>query len=593
MSVEHLITENIDIWTSAIKTKSASQRGSSNKLELYGIKKLRELILQMAYSGKLFNDSLEEDFDSVLSDFKKQKESFHKIKGVRIQAFKRLHDEYKLPGLPSNWKECFLDEVITYITDFQANGSFSTLKSNVKYYDTKNYALLVRLTDLRHGLTNDSNYKYTDEHGYNFLNKSSVHGGELVIANVGAGVGTTLLVPELNMPATLAPNMFMVVLPETIDKDYFLYFSQSPQYWAYLNSVNTGTGQPKINKTEYKNCKFPLAPLEVQKNIVSKIKELMALCDQLESQTEASIEAHQTLVKTLLETLTNAKDADELDESWQRISEHFDVLFTTEDSIDQLKQTILQLAVMGKLVKQDPSDEPVLSLFDRIEVARNERICKKEIQKPKKVTVSDELEADFPDAWKTSLLNDLVFVTKLAGFEYTKYFDLKDKGEIPVIRAQNVRPFKPSKENLKYLDKQTSEMLPRSALDRPSLLVTFIGAGIGDVCIFNETTRWHLAPNVAKVEPFADVNLDFLCIYLNSPLGRNQLFKSMKSTAQPSLSMTTIREIWVPIPPVEEQQRIVVKVDELMSLCDTLKIRLKDANGTQLHLTDAIVEQVS
>ncbi|GAD31782.1 type I restriction enzyme EcoAI specificity domain protein [Photobacterium leiognathi lrivu.4.1] len=92
----------------------------------------------------------------------------------------------------------------------------------------------------------------------------------------------------------------------------------------------------------------------------------MALCDQLEQQTEASIEAHQLLVSTLLNTLTNSADADELMENWAYINDHFDTLFTTEESIEQLKQTILQLAVMGKLVPQDPNDEPASVLLERI-----------------------------------------------------------------------------------------------------------------------------------------------------------------------------------------------------------------------------------
>ena len=99
---------------------------------------------------------------------------------------------------------------------------------------------------------------------------------------------------------------------------------------------------------------FSIPPLAEQHRIVAKVDELMALCDQLEQQQTDSNATHQTLVETLLATLTNAADQAEFAEAWQRIADHFDTLFTTEQSIDQLKQTILQLAVMGKLVPQDP-----------------------------------------------------------------------------------------------------------------------------------------------------------------------------------------------------------------------------------------------
>ena len=97
--------------------------------------------------------------------------------------------------------------------------------------------------------------------------------------------------------------------------------------------------------------------------MVAVVDELMALCDQLEKEQESSLDAHDTLVATLLGALTTATaDASQFAEAWQRIQANFDTLFTTESSIDQLKQTILQLAVMGKLVPQDPEDEPAESL---------------------------------------------------------------------------------------------------------------------------------------------------------------------------------------------------------------------------------------
>lgn len=169
--------------------------------------------------------------------------------------------------MPTHWKAVYFDDVITYITDFQANGSFASLKDNVRYYDEKNYSLLIRLTDLRNDFSDHASLKYTDQKGHEYLAKSEIEGGELVVANVGAGVGTTLQVPKINMPATLAPNMFMVVVSEEVSKSYFLYFSMSPVYKRYMQKVNTGTGQPKINKTEYKNCKFPF-PLELNKKLL-------------------------------------------------------------------------------------------------------------------------------------------------------------------------------------------------------------------------------------------------------------------------------------------------------------------------------------
>ncbi|MBF4376318.1 restriction endonuclease subunit S, partial [Vibrio anguillarum] len=421
---------------------------------------------------------------------------------------------------------------------------------------------------------------------------------DLLWNSTGTGtVGRVNVLPSIKQKSLVADSHVTVVRPLIMNSRYIWCILMAPGVQARIDPfheqslVSGSTKQVELNTSSVVTLPIPVAPIAEQHRIVDKVDELMALCDQLEQQTETSIEAHQVLVTTLLDTLTNSADADELMQNWARISEHFDTLFTTEESIDQLKQTILQLAVMGKLVPQDPSDEPVSKLLERIKNHQLDRVQRKEIQKPKKASVSTILKMDIPKCWKSLLLNDLVFVTKLAGFEYTKYINLEDAGDVAVIRAQNVRPFKPDLENLKFIDNETSLSLPRSAIDRPSLLVTFIGAGIGDVCVFNEEKRWHLAPNVAKIEPYADLNLEYLCIYLNSPVGRGELFKSMKSTAQPSLSMTTIREIWVALPPVDEQKRIVTEVNKLFTLCDQLAVRLKASQVVQLHLTNVIAEQ--
>lgn len=117
----------------------------------------------------------------------------------------------------------------------------------------------------------------------------------------------------------------------------------------------------------------------------------MSLCDQLEQYSLTSPDAHQQLVETLLTTLTDSQNADELAENWARISEHFDTLFTTEVSIDALKQTILQLAVMGKLVPQDPNDEPASELLKRIAQEKAQLVKDGKMKKQKPLPpISDE-----------------------------------------------------------------------------------------------------------------------------------------------------------------------------------------------------------
>src|SRR5262249_45102700 len=134
----------------------------------------------------------------------------------------------------------------------------------------------------------------------------------------------------------------------------------SARYWvSYLNRVNweplvRGMTRDKLNHAALVQIVMAVPPLAEQQRIAAKVDELMALCNQLGQQSAHCIEAHQNLVQTLLSTLTRAASPQELTEAWTRITTHFDILFTTEHTVDQLKKTILQLAVTGKLVPQKP-----------------------------------------------------------------------------------------------------------------------------------------------------------------------------------------------------------------------------------------------
>lgn len=257
-----------------------------------------------------------------------------------------------------------------------------------------------------------------------------------------------------------------------------------------------------------------------------------------------------------------------------------------------LRQSILQQAVEGKLCEQNPDDEPASVLLEKIKKEKDELIKEGKIKKQKNLPpVSDEEKRfDIPYNWEWCKINDISFVTKLAGFEFAKYFSLTDYGEVPVIRAQNVRKNRIDTTNLLYIDMKTSKLLNRCALDKKCLLMTFIGAGIGDVAIFDEKQRFHLAPNVAKIELYGCVE-EYILYFLLSTSGQKEIFKYHKATAQPSLSMETIREICIPIPPLQEQRRIVEKVNGLIILCDKLEKEVANIQQYATQLMESVLQE--
>lgn len=264
------------------------------------------------------------------------------------------------------------------------------------------------------------------------------------------------------------------------------------------------------------------------------------------------------------------------------------------DFVKQLRQSFLREAMQGKLTPQDPKDEPASELLQKIKAALRQAQDEKKGKKQKELPPVKENEIPFeiPENWVWCRLGDLCWVTKLARFEYTKYIKLQTEGEIPVVRAQNVKPNKILEDNLLYIDRKISLKIERSALIKKSLLITFIGAGIGEIAIFDKSERWHLAPNVAKAEPLIEsLSIEYLMWFLLSDFGKDEFFKISKATAQPSLSMGTIREVCIPLPPLPEQHRIVTKLEQLMQLCDELESSIRQSKEqTNMLLQSALRE---
>ena len=153
--------------------------------------------------------------------------------------------------------------------------------------------------------------------------------------------------------------------------------------------------------------------------------------------------------------------------------------------------------------------------------------------------IDEEIPFEIPQGWEWERIGNVFFVTKLAGFEYTKFFTkeaLSASNPIPIVRAQNVRMGFFEENKNEAISEMLSNQLERSALNKKCLLMTFIGAGIGDTCIFPAERKNHLAPNVAKIEPLDDsISLDYAVFALMSPCGQRGVNAIKKSTAQPSL----------------------------------------------------------
>ncbi|EQB9029673.1 restriction endonuclease subunit S [Vibrio cholerae] len=585
MAVENLITEHIDIWTSAVKTKSTSGRGSSKKFELYGVKKLRELILELAVRGKLIpQDPNDEPATVLLERIAQEKVQLVKEKKIKKpKALPEITDEEKPFELPSGWEWSRLGNIITASTGF----AFKTSQ-----YVEKGIFVL-RVTNINvDGTINFFDNKYiSEEIASSTYSNYQLFENDLLLVMVGGSLGKIGIVSKDVLPAVLNQNMWKLNPFGEIP----VYYLKHGLGYINRNLLNiTASTHGHLAQGDYLNKPFPLAPLKEQHRIVAKVDELMALCDQLEQQTEASIEAHQVLVTTLLDTLTNSADADELMQNWARISEHFDTLFTTEASIDQLKQTILQLAVMGKLVPQDPSDEPAAKLLKRIAEEKAQLVKEKKIKKQKALPPISEDEKPFelPSGWEWCRFGSLFKSFSNGLYKPAKFYT--DAGVIS-LRMYNIQDGKIDFEGAKRVEVEPNE-LEQFLLEKGDLLINRVNSKelVGKTAIIPQLDEPLVYESMnMRAKPFTNyLSAEYLNLFMMTALAQQSISSFAKEAiGQASINQGQVSSMAIPLPTFNEQKRIVLKINELLVICEELKARLKESQTTQLLLTDAIVEQ--
>ena len=334
---------------------------------------------------------------------------------------------------------------------------------------------------------------------------------------------------------------------------YYIFFLYKHAGWI----GGKGIGIKGLSSNALHSLIFPLPPLHEQQRIVTKLKML-----------EPFFEKYTQVEKRL---------------------NNLNVQFP-----DLLKKSILQEAIQGKLVPQDSADEPASILLERIRAEKQKLVAEGKIKKDKhesvifrrdnshyekhgseEVCIDDKLPFEIPRNWEWCYLGNVAFVTKLAGFEYTKYIapNLTDAG-IPLFKGKNVQNGKLILNFEGYIPEHLSNELLRSQITKKCLLTPYVGT-IGNIAIFDGSFKAHLGSNVGKIELINPVGLTYLSEeyvlnYLKSPAGYQQLTKHKKATAQESISIDAIRNVIIPIPPINEQNRIINMLAELEEKVQTL-----------------------
>jgi type I restriction enzyme S subunit len=357
----------------------------------------------------------------------------------------------------------------------------------------------------------------------------------------------------------------------------------------FIQSAQGGVGLKHVTKGVLANALIALPPKEEQHRIIQKVDELMALCDRLEQQTCDQLAAHDTLVDTLLSTLTQSPNATELAENWTRLAAHFDTLFTTEQSIDKLKKTILQLAVMGALAGS-PTKTAISGKPEKPSVKRCGMSSDKKQSTPLIEASKIDKPFSIPAAWRWEKIEDLVDPDKGISYGIIKLGKEPKSGGVPTLRCSDVKPRKIDTSGIRTVSEKIEEPYRRTRLEGGEVILNIRGTLGGVALVPSNLKGFNVAREVAVIPLGPTIYGPFLVNLIASPFFWEMIESNLKGIAYKGLNLKTLRSLRVPVPPLNVQKEVVKKTEELISICDQLEACILKASDTRGLLANTVVE---
>jgi len=550
-----------------------------------GVQKLRELILNLAVRGKLVpQDPNDEPASELLKRIRAEKAQL--IAEGRIKKEKLLT---KIGGdenpfdLPKGWVWVRLGDALRKITDGTHHSPPNGVIGSYKYISAKNIKSW--------GLDlSDVTYVSAEVHDEIFARCNPEFGDVLYIKD-GATTGIATI-NTLNEPFSMLSSVALLKPGIGLDNRYLLRTLTAPFFYDEMRAGMTGVAITRVTLSKLNNAVIPLPPLAEQRRIVAKVDELMRLCDQLETQQTTQGKAHERLVTTLLDTLIQSADAEAFAENWSRIAEHFDLLFDTPESVGRLKQAILQLAVQGKLVPQNPSDEPASELLKRIQAEKERLIAEGKIKKDKLLPAigDDEKPCDLPNGWEWARFVEYALEVSTGPFgSMLHQSDYVAEG-IPLINPSHMVNGRIEPEVNVAVTTEKAAELSAYRLFAGDIVMARRGE-VGRMALVTPVEEGWLCGTGSFVLRFStEVSRDFIIKLFRCHSVRSYLAEEAVGTTMTNLNHGILKRMPIALPPIAEQHRIVAEINELFAICDILSEKLATRRELSQRLMDAVAE---
>ncbi|MGG7162449.1 restriction endonuclease subunit S [Clostridium ihumii] len=548
------------------------------------VKKLRETILDLAVRGKLVEQNPNDEPASVLLErIREEKERLIREKRIKKEKpLAEISEEEKPFELPYGWELTRIGEIITLKGGKRLPKGYSLLQEETSH-------VYIRITDMKNGSIKNYDLKYISDEVYEKIKSYIITKDDLYITIAGT-IGEVGIVPDKFDNMNLTENAARII-PCKVNKFWLKSFIESTFIQRILLDKVNQMAQPKLALKRIQDTIIPLPPLIEQKRIVEKVNSLMAFCDKLEKALDKKVNYGELAAKSVFNAVGNVSTAEELEETLRFILLNFKDLSLGDNAVKELKNCILQLAVQGKLVPQDPNDEPAEVLLESIREEKERLIKEKKIKKEKPLAEISDNPYIIPSRWSLVRLGTLA---KAIEYGTSTKADL-DQSKVPVLRMNNIIDGKIDYKNLKYVDSDIKD-LPRLYLNNKDLLFNRTNSYelVGKTAVFTGVdSSMTFASYLIRIELFNEmVNADYINIVMNSNLYRiSQIEPEItQQNGQANFNGTKLKSTIIPLAPIEEQKRIVEKVDSLMILCDELEKKIQKQKDYSNRLMESILK---
>ena len=484
---------------------------------------LKNSILQLAIQGKLVEQRPEEGTaEELFARIQEEKQRLIVEKKIKKEKpLPEITDDEKPFDIPESWKWVKLGEIVTVLGGkrIPAGRQLTTENTGYKY---------IRVSDMKDGTVLTDELLYVPSDIFPSIARYIIHKEDVYITVAGT-IGRVGKIPEEIDGANLTENADRLVF-SILEQNWLIKCLESNIVQSQIVNVTTKVGQPKLAIKRIQELIIPLPPLAEQKRIVAKIEELLPYIDRYE-------------------------------QAWSKL-EQFNSRFP-----EDMKKSLLQYAIQGKLVEQRPEEGTAEELFARIQEEKQRLIAEKKIKKEKPLPeiTDDEKPFDIPESWKWVRWGDLS-----QSIQYGYNAPAQESGRIKMVRISDIQDGRVMWDSVPYCEIK-EEDIPAYLLGSNDILFARTGGTVGKSYLVKEVPEEAIyAGYLIRTQYSSLLCPEYLKYFMESQLYWEQLRNGTIATAQPNCNGKTLSKMILPLPPIVEQKRIIEKLEQLLPLCEQL-----------------------